>query len=199
MTVTVVPTEAPFGVIPDPQNPPAPSPKTPLAQLKAQRAALRDNLHIDLKVPRWTPPLEIYVRYQPVDNARFESIIERRSKQGQGWSIWANADVLASSCLGVYAVIDGDTSKKFSLADPDEGDEWDEAGQAAQLAKPWTRFDRKLGETLGVEAFKLDANDASIICRELYLTDGDLLAAASKLMEWSGLSAEKLEEDFTTP
>ena len=187
--------EHPFGVVDDPSSPPAPLPKSPLALLKERRKELKGTLHTDLKVPRWgsadlpgTP--EVFVRYAPVDNKTLEGIIENRSKQGKGWSIFANADILVASCKGVYACLDGDYSKKYSLAANDVA-----LDQAEGV--PWTKFDPTLRAALGEsEATHPNAAD---VCRALYWTDGDLLNAATALMEWSGLSAEKLDEDFTSP
>lgn len=195
VTVTTQPQIAPatsFGAVGDPQNPPEPEPKSPLAHLKRIREQMESKLYIDLKVPRWgsiegSP--EIYVRYGPVDNEVFESIVERRSKQGGSWALAANAEMLVHCCQGVYAVVDGDTSKKFSLADA--GD----ATEEEQLKKPWTRFDQALGTALGLPPARMTT--AADICQELYLTDGDLLAAASAVADWSGVESERLTENFT--
>lgn len=195
VTVSKVTSESPpFGVVADPNAPQQPAPRSPLAALKVRREELAKGLHLDLKVPRWEDP-EIFVRYAPIDSTKMEESIAKRSQGGKGWSILANADVLAQSCQGVYACLDGDYTKKFSLKAPEVAGV--DASEDALLRVAWTRFDQDLREALGVHA--ATHNDAVSVCRALYLTDGDLIAAATALMEWSGISAEKLDEDFTKP
>lgn len=189
MPVTVKPAGNEGGSLP--AETPVPEVRhTPLLSLKQRREELKKKLYIDLPVPRWGPDLEIVVRYGPVDNNVVEKALEFRQnqfKQGNqiraGWSILVNADVLVHSCIGIYAILDGDGIQRSLRPDDPDG--------------PWTRFDPDLAANLGLDpVVSPGAVDA---CRALYQTDGDLLIAANKLFEWSGESTEKLEEDFTTP
>jgi hypothetical protein len=168
--------------------------ETPLLSLKKRRQDLVEKLHIDLKVPRWgddgsTP--EIFVRYGPVDSSRLEKAVDVRRKINKDeWSILANADILTISCLGVYACLDGNYENKYSL-DPAHTE------HPSTDPRDWTKFDERLRENLGFTPGT--APTSADICRTLYLTDGDLLAAATELFEWSSISTEKLDEDFTSP
>ena len=164
--------------IPDEQPKP---PSTALKALKARREQLQKDLFIDLQVPRWDDP-EIFVRYGPMDPTAAEKAIDtRRQSKAPDFMVWANADVLARSCIGVFACLDGDYETKYSLnPDNPEG--------------PWTRFDPALARALG-----LITDAAADVVRGLYQTDGDLINAASALTEWSGHASRKLETDFSTP
>lgn len=156
----------------------AADPTSPLASLRARRAEIVDDLYLDIKVPRWEDP-EIYVRFKPVSTVKLNAAIDRRRKQKtDDWSFLANADMLVDSCIGVYAVLNGDTTQKLSLAPGDH-------------KGTWTKFDPSLAAALGV-----DANRAIDVCQALYLTEGDLIDTANKLFRWSNVSDEEADETF---
>lgn len=145
---------------------------SPLSSLRARRDTARQRLHLDLEVPRMDPP--VYVRYSPLPHGRITAITKRFEKSKDAdRDVLANAAILAEACQGIYEVIDG---REVSVDDRDrDGD--------------WPRFDDRLAELLGITAGK-----ASDVVRGLYLTDGDVIATASRLAEWSGYSAAELEE-----
>jgi len=152
--------------------------ETPLISLKNRREQIVNELFIDIKVPRWEDP-EVYVRFKPVSAVKLGGAIERRRKQkGDDWSILANADMLVESCIGVYAVIDGNTEEKFSL-------------KAGDAGAQWTKFDPDLATALGIEATR-----AVDVCMSLYLTEGDMIDTANRLFRWSNIANEEADETF---
>jgi hypothetical protein len=151
---------------------------TPLLSLKDRRNQIVNELYVDLQVPRWESP-EIYVRFKPVSATKLNTSIEyRRKSKTADWSFLANADVLVDSCIGIYAVMEGNVDEKLSLR-PD-----DPQGS-------WTKFDSDLAKALG-----LDVNRAVDTCIGLYLTEGDLIETANKLFKWSGIANEEADETF---
>jgi hypothetical protein len=151
---------------------------TALASLKNRRAQIVDEMYIDVQVPRWESP-EIFVRFKPVSTVKLSAAIDRRRKQkGDDWSLLANADMLIESCIGIYAVLDGDHDKKFSLNPGDP-------------LGAWTKFDPTLGKVLGV-----DVQRATDVVKELYLTEGDLIDTANKLFKWSNVANDEADESF---
>jgi len=81
-----------------------------------------------------------------------------------------NADILIRGCVGVVAIVDG---KEYSLRPGDENGE------------P-TKFDQDLAENLGVEGIGGRPPTARQVVRSLFLTDGDILSAASEVIRFSG-------------
>jgi hypothetical protein len=156
----------------------AQAPVTPLLSLKNRRSQIVDSLYIDIKVPRWDEP-EIYVRFKPVSTIKLAAAVDKRRKsKDDEWSLLANADMLIASCIGIYAVLDGDTDNKLSL---------DPAGPTSN----WTKFDKKLAESLGIEA-----DEATDVVRGLYFTEGDLIDTANRLFAWSNIANEEADETF---
>lgn len=176
-SISVLPPPASF------EAPIAPSvhPDSPLAGLKARKAAIIERLHWDLKVPRWDDDggPAIYVRYGPIDVTRMTKILDAANKsKAPDKMLVANANILANACLGVFAREDG-SEEELSLRDGDPHG-------------PLTRFDEDLAETLDVGTpFR-----ATAVVRALYLTDGDLIAAAIQLSELSGAALPKADTDF---
>ena len=160
---------------------PVAQPKLPsmaLNSLSAKRNALQENLHIDLQVPRWTEP-EIFVRYGPVDVTILEKQREtREASKLRDWNILLNADILAFSCIGVYACLDGDYDTKYSLRKGDENG-------------TWTKFDADLAANLGAVT-----TAAADVVRAVYMTDGDMLEAAQELTLWSAKKNKQVDEGF---
>ena len=165
---------------------------SPLASLRARREALQEKLYLDLKVPRWDDDggPAIYVRYNPSSPAFLGKTIEKAKKQKprpDDWMVNANADALIQSCVAVFAIEDGTPPEKATREQQLSLRDGDPAGD-------WTRFDPDLGFSLGVEGVQ----SARAVVRKLYFTEGDLLAAASRLVEWSGVAAPEADEDFFT-
>jgi len=191
--VDAAPQAAPIAPLPDP--PPAVTPTgqgSPLASLRARREALQEKLYLDLKVPRWDDDggPAIYVRYNPSSPAFLGKTIEKAKKQKprpDDWMVNANADALIQSCVGVFAIEDGTSPEKATREQMISLKDGEPTGD-------WTRFDHELGFSLGVEGVQ----SARAVVRKLYLTEGDLLAAANKLVEWSGVAAPEADEDFFT-
>jgi hypothetical protein len=151
---------------------------SPLAALRDRRAQIVNDLHTDIKVPRWDEP-ELYVRFKPVSAVKLNKAIERRRKVGgEDWSLLANADMLIEACIGVYAVVDGNTENKLSLRVNDS-------------KGAWTKFDTELSDAIG-----LDAQRASDVVLGVYLTEGDLIDTANKLFKWSGIAGDEADESF---
>ena len=151
---------------------------TPLIGLLKRREQIVRELFTDIKVPRWNAP-EIYIRFKPVSAMKLNSTIARRSKEkGTDWSYLANADMLVDSCVGIYAVVDGNEENKLSL----------------RLDAPnsaWTKFDPDLAAALGVEVVR-----AVDVCQALFLTEGDLIETANKLFRWSNIANDEADETF---
>lgn len=160
----------------NPEERPAAS-SSPLADIRARRAEAVKQLHVDLLVPRYGIPL--YVRYKPAPEHRVNAINKANEKsKDPERNIVANAAILADCCLGVFAVVQRDGQEvKVSVDDTDPDGEW-------------PKFDSRLAEALGFP----DITRASDVVRKLYLTDGDVLATATKLADWSGYSLTGVEE-----
>lgn len=148
------------------------APGSVLASLRDRREKARQELHLDLAVPRLDPP--VYVRFAPVEQSQINRINKRHEKsKDKDRDVIINAVILAEACRGVFEVIDDEPVS----VDPDARD------------GDWPRFDELLADMLG-----LDTDKASDVVRGLYLTDGDVIATATRLAEWSGYSIAELEE-----
>ncbi len=173
--------------------------RTPRRSLAAVRQEIVDNLYLDLKVPRYTTEDEegksdLYVRYAPVKSARVDWSIKKRSKdeyQEHDASLLIQADILVDCCRGIFMVMDDDMSRKFTVALDDAGNTQTEPTDI------WPKFDHELARALGLPEHKW--NLAVDICRSLYVTDGDLIDAATEVTSWSASKNERAAEDFTKP
>jgi len=153
-------------------------PSTPLLSLRNRRTQIVNELYTDIKVPRWDEP-EIYVRFKPVSATKLNANIEKRRKMNTGdWSYLANADMLIDSCVGIYAVVDGDHDNKLSLRlnDPNGS---------------WTKFDHELADAVGLETTR-----ATDVVSALFLTEGDMIDVANKLFRWSNIANNEADETF---
>lgn len=169
---------------------------SPLGSLKKRRAQIADKLFLELKVPRWDTPdadgergPEIWVRYRPAAPSGAAKKAEQFNRMGgkkpDDWAVQLNAQVLVQCCEAVYAV-QGDA--------PEEGEEDARPKISLREGDPYgtlTKFDPDLADALGIE----NAN-AQAVVRKLYFTEGDLIAAANKLMEWSGVANDEAEDGF---
>lgn len=145
-----------------------------LSSLRSRRARVREQLHFDLEVPRYDPP--VLVRYKPVPQEKIEQTFERTKKmRGKDRTAVTNAIILAGACIGVFEVIDGEEVS----VDPD-----DRAGE-------WPTFGPRLAGILGEPM----AKKASDVVRALYLTDGDLISTAQELAALSGYAQDQIERD----
>lgn len=144
-----------------------------LSSLKERRQQVLEEQILRLPVPRWEDP-SILVKYRPVEHGyirKAQGRVEKANKDRQAdVEIEANADILIRGCVAVVAVIDG---KEYSLRPGDENGE------------P-TTFDADLAENLGVEGVGNHAPTARQVVRSLFLTDGDILSAATRLITFSG-------------
>lgn len=144
-----------------------------LLSLKERRQQVMAEQVKRLPVPRWEDPV-IVVTYRPVDHSyirQAQSKVEKagRDKQGEV-EVESNADILIRGCVSVVGIING---KEYSLRPGDpEGEP--------------TKFDQDLAENLGVEGVGGRAPTARQVVRSLFLTDGDILSAASEIIRFSG-------------
>jgi hypothetical protein len=111
--------------------------------------------------------------------------VQKRKDKPKDWMVRENAQVLVSSCIGVYAVegeppLEGeDTRQKLSLRDGDpHGD--------------WTKFDPDLAEALGLRP---DCGAIAVV-QALYLTESDITSTAAQLLRWSGAVLPQDSQDF---
>ena len=155
----------------------------PIASLRERREAIRSTLYYDLQVPRWEAP-EIWVRFDPIKASRADQVIQARmdSKDDER-GVLLNADLLASSCREIWASVPGDDTR-YSLN-----------VNGVIGVGPLTRFDPALAAALGLP----DGSKAVDVVRALYWTDGDLIAAANALAEWSGKKGREADEVFIRP
>lgn len=140
--------------------------------LLARRKKALAGLPIDLRVPRYDPP--IFVRFRPLEPEDVEGTEKRfRNLKSKDKTTIRNAAVLVEACLGVFEK--DDDGEPVGL-----NGETDEA--------KWPKFDYRLAELL-----EIDTKEAIDTVRELYLTGYDIVSTATKLLEHSGLEA--LEDD----
>lgn len=153
---------------------------TLIGQLEERRKQIQGEQSLPLVVPRWDNP-QIWVSYRPADHGEIRSIqsrIERApKKQRFTEEVNGNADLLVKCCKEIWAVLPGAYGERYSL-NPD-----DPRGE-------YTRFDPDLARNLGLT----EEATAREVCRKLFITDGDLIAHARKLMEWSGYTDEEADE-----
>ena len=151
---------------------------TPLLSLRNRRTEIVNELYIDIQVPRWDEP-ELFIRFRPISATKLNATIEKRRKQkSDDWSYLANADMLIDSCVGIYAVVDGDHDNKMSLRLNDS-------------KGPWTKFDPDLAAALGVESVR-----ATDTVNGLFLTEGVMIDVANKLFRWSNIANNEAAETF---
>lgn len=151
-----------------------------LGSLKERRTQILEEQVLALAVPRWDDP-KIVVKYKPVEHSLIRGV-ERRidgapKKDRAKFEIEGNCDVLIRACTAVVAVLDGE-EYSLRLGDPH--------------GEP-TIFDRDLGANLGLDP----ACTAREVVKALYITDGDILAAASAVGEFSGYKNQEADEGLS--
>ncbi|SDC46256.1 hypothetical protein [Nocardioides lianchengensis] len=152
------------------------APGSVLESIRARRDRAKSVLFIDIKVPRYDPP--VWVRFKPTEQKRIDGAGERaRKSKDDDRTVIANAAILAEACIGVFEVVDDD---KVSI------DPTDRSTDPAD----WPKFDKRLARLLEIPAGK-----ATDVVRGLYLTDGDIISTAADLGEWSGYARDMLEQD----
>ena len=160
---------------------------SPLALLRGKRAELDRQLFLDLAVPRWDEVLgrRLWVRYKPGYPAVLTSAVEKREKVHANMvaagkpgdplrMTKANADFLVAACVAVYDLA-LDQEPPADLPGVDE---------YPTFSSP------ELSEAVGAPPNAVET------VRKVYATDGDLMVAASQLLEWSGKATPKAESDF---
>lgn len=144
-----------------------------LSSLKERRQQVLEEQILRLPVPRWDDPV-IVVLYKPVDHGFIrgsQKRVEKASKDRQAdVELEANADILIRGCVGVVGVIDG---RDFSLRPNDP------------YGEP-TVFDADLAENLGLEGIGGKPPTARRVLQNLFITDGDILSAATEVIKFSG-------------
>ena len=168
------------------------APGSPLINLRAQRQAKIDALHLDLEVPRWseTGPAHVWIRYRPADMTVALTAPDKRRAQGRpNWLELATADILVDACVGVYTKVDGTAytlngDGQWVRFDPDRAhsDEW--------VSVSGTRAP-ELAAALGLEA-----KSAVEVLRALFFSSGDLMAHSGELNDFSSRAAPKADEEF---
>lgn len=148
-----------------------------LGSMKARRQQILEEQILDLPVPRWHEP-EIIVRYKPVDHgiiSRALTAIEKAPGDKRPTvEVQRNSDVLIAGCVAVVARIGG---KEYSLREGDpEGDP--------------TKFDDDLAANLGLDV----RSTARDVVRALFITDGDIVSAASRVVDFSGYKETEADE-----
>lgn len=158
------------------------APGSILGQLSQRRKDIIEGDFRDYRIPRWSNP-SIFVRCRPlphevIDKARKR--VERVPKaERSAAELNANADLLvhASASDGVFAMLPGDETR-YSLNPADPTGEW-------------TLFDADLAANLGLP----EGSTARQVCRALFLADGDLMATVAELIEFSGYTTERADEE----
>jgi hypothetical protein len=147
-----------------------------LASLAERRKQLSAEQVYTIKVPRWTEP-ELRIRFHPLEHKDLMRAAREQEKAQKGdpkkraqIMVDTNADLLCLACEEVVAVVDG---QERQIAD----------------GAPVT-FDPRLAMALGIP----DSASARAVCRELFITEADLLATARGLSEWSGYTSDDVQE-----
>lgn len=146
---------------------------TVLNSLRSQRKKIRDELTLDLAVPEY---VNAYVRFRPVEPEFVRRAWRKREKAGDKGPLLAHADVLVEACVGVFML-----------------DENGNEVSAAEDGNPeWPRFDARLAEAMG----EPDIDSAVQVAIEFYPKKYHVLSTATKVLEWSGMSQEDIEERY---
>jgi hypothetical protein len=144
---------------------------SPLNSLKGTLAKRREQIAADqileLEVARWENPM-IAVSYKPVEHNIIRRTIRSVEKaKGDRSEVEMNANADFLIKACVGVVARG----------PDER---------------WSGFDEELAESLGIEGERT----ARKTCRELFITDGDLISHVNKVIEFSGYRNAEIDEDL---
>lgn len=157
----------------EPQRP-APA-GTVRSGLLARLAKVREELHLDIPVPRTTPP--VMVRYVPIEERVAQEMTKRSlTSKDKDATVNLNANILARYCRGIWMLDDkGNAVSVFNEEQPLDPDS-DELPtfKTAALVK------------------LLDGGTNAEIVRKIYATDGDVLAASITVQNWSGQIGDEI-------
>ncbi|NAZ73852.1 hypothetical protein GTQ99_00205 [Kineococcus sp. T13] len=153
------------------------------ADLAGARQKLVEAKKKTLNVPGWgekgTP--SISVTYRPADWSEIDkhsSSLSEANKAGKKKrseaALDANAQVLVSCATGITITTDDGRQ----LTEGEDGE-------------PLRFGSQELAVMLGVADRR-----AIAVCRALFVIDGDLMAHAAQLLQWSGLELRDLEDDY---
>lgn len=147
-----------------------------LRSLGKRKEQILSTLEIAIKVDHWDDDGDapVYVAYGPVSDATIEAAQDASlaAKDNQA-KLEANAQLLVEACRGVYQKVDG---KRVGFD-----------GKEGNLPK----FDSALAKVLDMAG----EPSPTMICRALFLVEGNLLAHAGEVAAFSG---RKLAEVDTT-
>jgi hypothetical protein len=147
--------------------------------LEQRRREIVDAQVLTLEVPRWTDP-KLLIRFAPVDHEilkRGAELQERVKKEGDvakisSTEINTNADILINACIEI--VMQTNDGKELGVG----------------VDGRHTKFDQDMAISLGMP----ESSTARAVCKEIFITSGDLLLASKKLGEWSGYREGAVEE-----
>lgn len=151
-----------------------------LGVLANRRQQIIDEQVLRLRVPRWESP-KIEIEYKPVPHAilrRGANEQEQRTKnttdagKQASTEVDTNADILINGCIRIIAVLD------------------DGSEMGLGIDGAYGRFDRDAALSLGMP----ENAPTRSICRELFITDADLLRTARKVSQWSGYTTDDVDE-----
>jgi hypothetical protein len=145
---------------------------SPLNSLKGALAKRREEIAgeqiLELEVPRWENPT-LVVSYKPVEHSVIRRTIRSVEKAKGDRS---EAEMNANADFLIKACVG------VIARDPNER---------------WEGFDDELAESLGVEGERT----ARRTCRELFITDGDLISHVNKVIEFSGYRNVEIDEEIS--
>lgn len=174
---------------PEPAHDTPAQPGSPLANLRQRRDEIAAEQVLDLPVPRWSDP-ELVVRYRPGEHRRMRNALDKIEKaparERAEVEVTMNTDLLIHACLGVFARIGG---RPYVCTGPDEWTPIPTDDEGTPVYDDWDGFSPHLAATLGAAT-----ESARSVVSAMFLTDGDILATAGKLMQWSGYQEAEADE-----
>lgn len=160
-------------------------PRSVLGRLAQRRQEVAEDQVLTIPVPRWSDPT-VKVRYGLLDSDTLDKgrqALEKAQKnKGKGnrvaeANLNANIDILVAACQAVFAELDELPEETFSMRIDDEN------GQP-------TLFDPDLAAALALH----DGATARQVVKALFISDGDIMAHASEVVEWSGYKRAEMAE-----
>lgn len=142
---------------------------SPLSSLAELRKKVADKQRLKLEVPRWFEAggVHVFITYQPASDSVIQKVMKFAGRKSDDASLQANYQFHVDTALEI----------SFEFED----------GQV----KVYKGFgDEQLSEDLGVENASARNNAAA-----LFITDGDVLALASKVGDWSGYRNQAIDEE----
>ncbi len=169
---------------PDESLPSAPPELTPtgvIGMLAQRRQEIVNEQVLSYPISRWTSP-RLVAHFRPIEHKflkRGAETQERVNKdhdadRSAATELDTNADVLINACIDIVAVLPDGT----------------EVGVGPNGRK--TQFDMDMAIALGMP----ENAGTRAVCKAVFITDGDLLAAAKRLGEWSGYREQSVDESL---